>query len=59
MIESPKGWADTTLGSVIQLNYGKSLPKSDRKPGPFKVFGSNGVVGTSTESITKSPTIIV
>ncbi len=55
----PKGWVETNLGAVIELKYGKSLPKNDRTSGPFKVYGSNGVVGTNESSITAAPAIIV
>ncbi len=55
----PRGWADTTLGAVIELKYGKSLPKGDRTDGPFNVYGSNGIVGTNESSLTSAPAIIV
>ena len=59
MSELPKGWADTTLGDVIELRYGKSLPEKDRIPGSFGVYGSNGVVGSHTASVTGAPAIVV
>lgn len=59
MSELPKGWTETSLGSLVELKYGKSLPKGDRTPGPYKVYGSNGIVGTNNSSITSEPAIIV
>ncbi|MEJ5087156.1 restriction endonuclease subunit S [Brucella pseudogrignonensis] len=55
----PRGWAYTSLGAVIELKYGKSLPKGDRKEGPYNVFGSNGIVGTNQSSLSSAPAIIV
>lgn len=59
MNELPQGWADTSLGEVIELRYGKSLPEKDRVPGDFGVYGSNGVVGSHTFAVTDAPAIVV
>lgn len=59
MSELPKGWADTALGGVIELRYGKSLPEKKRTPGNFSVYGSNGVVGSHDTAITDAPVIVV
>jgi len=45
MSELPAGWAETNLGSVVQLKYGKSLPDRIRSGSGFPVYGSNGIVG--------------
>lgn len=55
----PRGWIETRLGTVIELKYGKSLPKDERTDGPFNVYGSNGIVGTNATSLTAAPAIIV
>lgn len=55
----PQGWAEFSLGRVISLNYGKSLPASARDGGKFAVFGSNGIVGHHSQAITAAPAIIV
>ncbi|NBO93256.1 MAG: restriction endonuclease subunit S [Planctomycetia bacterium] len=55
----PEGWKATTLGDVVELAYGKALKADDRKPGPFPVYGSGGVVGFHDEAYTKGPGIIV
>ena len=47
------------LGEVCDLKYGKSLPAPKRTPGEYPVFGSNGQVGSHTESLTQGPTIII
>ena len=55
----PEGWERKPLGEVGPLNYGKSLKKDDRIPGPFPVFGSSGIIGTHEKSLVPGPAIIV
>jgi type I restriction enzyme S subunit len=54
-----RGWTDTKLSTVLELAYGKSLPKRSRKAGPYPVYGSNGVVGYHSEAAVQGPGIIV
>jgi len=54
-----RGWTDTKLSTVLELVYGKSLPKRSRKAGPYPVYGSNGVVGYHSEAAVQGPGIIV
>lgn len=56
----PEGWIDVTLGDILVLEYGKSLPKKDRvESGKYKVYGSNGVIGNHINTIVDGPVIIV
>lgn len=56
----PKNWAITNLGSIIQLEYGKSLPKQSRSSqGDVPVYGSNGIVGYHDEALIDSGVIVV
>ena len=56
----PKNWAITNLGSIIQLEYGKSLPKQSRSSqGDVPVYGSNGIVGYHNEALIDSGVIVV
>ena len=55
----PEGWRVTTLGDLIELAYGKSLPHRKRKPGNVPVYGSNGQVGWHDERLIDGPGIIV
>ncbi|MBK5071604.1 restriction endonuclease subunit S [Budviciaceae bacterium CWB-B4] len=55
----PRGWATTTVGNLIALNYGRNLPTAKREDGLYLVYGSNGVVGTHIEAITDAPVIII
>ncbi|WP_375191769.1 restriction endonuclease subunit S [Marinobacter sp.] len=56
---SPECWHTTTLGSVIELVYGKSLPAKVRDGVSFPVFGSNGVVGKHSIPLVLRPGLIV
>lgn len=48
-----------SLGDICEFKYGKSLPASSRDGGEFDVYGSNGIVGTHSETITSGPTIVI
>lgn len=52
-------WENNKLGDIIELVYGKSLPKGKRKIGAVPVYGSNGIVGYHNEAIVNEPGIIV
>jgi type I restriction enzyme, S subunit len=43
--EYPPLWVKTSLGNILQFNYGKSLPGHSRSGEGFPVYGSNGIVG--------------
>ena len=58
--ELPKGWVQTTVGSVCQVEYGKSLPKKQRiENGQFEVYGSAGLVGHHNQPLLDEPVVIV
>ncbi|HHB2580950.1 TPA: restriction endonuclease subunit S [Klebsiella pneumoniae] len=57
--EIPEGWECNSLKDFIELAYGKALKKSERKPGPYPVYGSSGEVGTHSEPLVKGPGIIL
>ena len=48
-----------TIGQVLTLEYGISLPEKKRISGDFPVYGSNGVVGSHNEFLVNAPCIIV
>ncbi|NAO98205.1 restriction endonuclease [Halomonas sp. MG34] len=54
-----KCWQHTTLGSVIELNYGKPLPAKVRDGAMFPVFGSNGEVGKHSFPLVEKPGLII
>jgi hypothetical protein len=56
----PRNWAFTNLGAVIQLEYGKSLPKQVRSSqGDIPVYGSNGIVGHHDQALIENGSIVV
>lgn len=56
----PANWQADRFGNLLELQYGKSLPAQDRKDnGAVAVYGSNGIVGFHTKSLTNDPAIIV
>ncbi|MDZ7852164.1 MAG: restriction endonuclease subunit S [Halomonas sp.] len=55
----PEGWSRKRLGDIALLNYGKALKKGARRPGPYPVFGSSGVVGEHDKAFVKGPAIII
>ncbi len=56
----PQGWAKTTVGELVQFEYGKSLTKQVRDSGGnYVVFGSSGPVGKHSQSLIKQPCLVV
>ena len=59
MNHCPAGWESERLKDRVRFAYGDSLAAEDRNDGEFKVFGSNGIVGTHDRAITNGRTIII
>lgn len=57
--EIPKGWEIVELKEILSLEYGKGLPKRERKAGNVPVYGSNGIIGWHNKPAVKGPGIIV
>lgn len=55
----PADWQAATLGEIITLEYGRSLPDKVRRAGDVPVYGSNGVVGAHDEALVPTGGIIV
>ncbi len=55
----PVDWLQATLGDIITLEYGRSLPDKVRRSGHVPVYGSNGVVGWHDEALVPSGGIVV
>lgn len=56
----PEGWENARLSQLFELKYGKGLTKEVRDNcGATSVYGSNGIVGKHSQSITSGATIII
>ena len=54
-----EGWEEKKLGELIELKYGKGLPKRNRQLGPYPVYGSGGVVDHHNTPLIKGPGIVI
>ena len=52
-------WRESTWGEEISLEYGKSLRGYDTVSGQFRVFGSNGPIGWTTQPLANGPGVIL
>jgi type I restriction enzyme S subunit len=59
MSRIPNSWELVRLGDILQLNYGKGLPKKSREKGEFCVYGSNGIVDSHSSAIIAAPALII
>lgn len=55
----PDGWGVARLGDLATLRYGKALPAHNRRPGPYAVVSSAGVVDEHDEALVDAPGIVV
>jgi type I restriction enzyme S subunit len=52
-------WRESTWGEEISLEYGKSLRGYDGTSGKFRVFGSNGPIGWTSQPLVPGPGVIL
>ncbi len=52
-------WRHSTWGEEVSLEYGKALRGYSRERGAFRVFGSNGPIGWTSESLAQGPGVIL
>ncbi len=57
--EAPEEWEIVTLGDLVSLEYGKSLPENSRLPGNVPVYGSSGITGWHNEALVNQRGIVV
>lgn len=55
----PAGWDSQRLENILDLSYGKSLTKTERKDGDIPVYGSGGITGCHGRPLVSGPGIIV
>ena len=59
-VSLPLGWTETTLETVLPIQYGRGLVSKQRdESGSAPVYGSNGLVGHHSKALTHRPTIII
>src|SRR3972149_8531865 len=52
-------WRSSTWDEEISLEYGKALRGYDETGGRYRVFGSNGPIGWTSESLAPGPGVIL
>jgi type I restriction enzyme S subunit len=52
-------WRESTWGNEISLEYGKGIRGYADATGPYRVFGSNGPVGWTSEKLASGPGIVL
>jgi type I restriction enzyme S subunit len=52
-------WRASTWGEEISLEYGKALRGHDVGSGSYRVFGSNGAIGWTSEALSQGPGVIL
>jgi restriction endonuclease S subunit len=52
-------WPEKYFDEVASLEYGKALPKHERKEGPYPVMGSNGISGHHDSYLIEGPGIVI
>jgi type I restriction enzyme S subunit len=52
-------WRSSTWGEEISLEYGKALRGHDVGRGQYRVFGSNGPIGWTSEALAPGPGVIL
>lgn len=57
--EIPEGWNSTTWGSLITLEYGKSLRDYRENNGIYRVYGTNGPIGFCDQALCETSGIVI
>lgn len=52
-------WRASTWGQEISLEYGKGIRGYANAIGPYRVFGSNGPIGWTSEALAQGPGVIL
>lgn len=52
-------WRASTWGQEISLEYGKALRGHEEAHGQYRVFGSNGPIGWTTEPLAQGPGVVL
>ncbi len=55
----PQGWPMCRVEDLLELAYGRALPKQSRRIGDIPVYGSGGIGGWHDEYLEKGPSIVI
>lgn len=47
------------VGDILTLEYGRFLPRKNRREGTIPVYGSGGIIGSHDTALVHQPTVIV
>lgn len=53
------GWRESTWGDEISLEYGKGIRNYADSDGPYRVYGSNGPVGWTSDALAPGPGVVL
>lgn len=59
LFEQTDGWETHALGNCFRLKSGENLTAKKMVPGPFPVYGGNGIAGTHHESNLSGDNVII
>lgn len=53
-------WPKKKLGEIVELHYGKGIPRHERKPdGKYPIFGANGELGRTDKYLVEGDAVII
>lgn len=55
----PQGWMAMPLTTVSNIVYGKNLPKSQINNEGYPVYGGNGIIGSYSKYLYKTPQVLI
>jgi len=58
--KAEKKWKTEKLGNIVELHYGKGIPRKDRKVnGKYPIYGANGELGRTDKYFVEGKAIII
>ena len=58
-LKGVSGWRQSRWGDEVTLEYGKAIRGYSQTNGKYRVFGSNGCIGWTSEALTNGPGVIL
>ena len=57
--EIPETWTWAKGSQLFDWGSGKFLPKKNQKPGPYPIYGGNGILGEHKDFLVDRPTLVI